>query len=461
LTRLLLIARCPAWPLHLGDRLILYHLLEELSHDDSITIDLLAFAERPPDYAEVDHYDHYARSVELIPAPTRSKAALLWRALYPPARFPRRADQSWSPAMWQAIERRLATQSYDIVHLFGGVQVYEFAHLLRGLPIIITPYESYSLYLSRGVMSSQFTVHSSQQGGHRKGAASDQLPASSRTKESSEEKPSPSSSSLVTRHSSPPPSSPHHPITSSPVQAISHQLSAISQLLLARQYERFMFTPYQRVTVVAEPDAATLRTLNPALRVEVIPNGVDTHHFRPRPVKRVPALLFLGNYEYAPNVDAALRLVGDIYPQLWDIYPNLRLWLVGNAPPPELQVLASDSIRVTGRVPDVRPYLARAAAFVCPLQFGAGIKNKVLEALAMGCPVVATPLSVDGINVQDGIHALVAEGEGMVNAVTRLLADATLGVRLGVAGRALIEAEYSWAGVAAQYRALYADLISG
>jgi len=149
MTRLLLIARCPAWPLHLGDRLILYHLLEELSYDDSLEIDLLAFAERPTDAAEVGHYDHYAHSVELIPATTRSKPSLLWRALYPPARFPHRADQSWSPAMWQAIERKRTSQTYDAVHLFGGVQVYEFYHALGGLPTLITPYESYSLYLSR------------------------------------------------------------------------------------------------------------------------------------------------------------------------------------------------------------------------------------------------------------------------------------------------------------------------
>ncbi len=399
MTRLLIISRCPAWPLHLGDRLILYHLLEELSYDDSLEVDLLAFAERPTDAAEVSHYDHFAHSVELIPATTRSKPSLLWRALYAPARFPRRADQSWSPAMWGAIERKRATQTYDAVHLFGGVQVYEFYHALGGLPTIITPYESFSLYLSRE----------------------------------------------AARY---------------PPLAMSRQLSAISQLALARRYESFMFTPYQRVTVVAEPDADVLRSLNPRLQVEVIPNGVDTYQFRPRPVKRIPALLFVGNYEYAPNVDAALRLAGDIYPQLRAQYPNLRLWLVGNAPPPELQALASDSIRVTGRVPDVRPYLARAAAFVCPLQLGAGIKNKVLEALAMGCPVIATPLSVDGIAVTPGVHALVAEGDELITATRRLLSDPALAESLGAQGRALIEAQYSWAGVAARYRALYTEVIA-
>jgi len=170
--------------------------------------------------------------------------------------------------------------------------------------------------------------------------------------------------------------------------------------------------------------------------------------------------LFVGNYEYAPNVDAALRLAGDIYPQLQAQYPNLRLWLVGNAPPPELQALASDSIRVTGRVPDVRPYLARAAAFVCPLHLGAGIKNKVLEALAMGCPVIATPLSVDGIAVRSGVHALVAEGEHLISATRRLLSDPALAESLGTQGRALVEEQYSWAGVAARYRALYTEVIA-
>ncbi len=218
-----------------------------------------------------------------------------------------------------------------------------------------------------------------------------------------------------------------------------------------------MFTPYARTVVVSERDRDELLSLNPALKIDVIPNGVDTYEFRPRPVKRIPALLFVGNYEYPPNVDAALYLARDIFPQVQQHIPAVKLWLVGNAPPPELQALASNTVRVTGRVPDVRPYLSRAGAFVSPLRLGAGIKNKVLEALAMGCPVVATPLSVDGIAVQHEQDALIADDNALVESILRVLQDSDLQAKLSANGRSLIESRYSWNHVAESYLRLYQE----
>ena len=100
---ILLISRCPPYPIHLGDRLIIYHLARELSQR-GYTIDLLAFANRKEDWDETPHYAQYFRHVELFPEPRRS---YLKRALFPAARWPRKADESWSPEMWQAIERHL------------------------------------------------------------------------------------------------------------------------------------------------------------------------------------------------------------------------------------------------------------------------------------------------------------------------------------------------------------------
>jgi len=391
--RLLLISRCPPYPLHLGDRLIVYHLAEELEHL-GWEIDLIALTNRPQDADEVGAYDHLFRRVTLFPEARRSPTSYLRRLLLPEARWPGTAAQSWQPEMWRSIEAHVRETDYDALHLFGGIHVYELGGALGKRRAIITPYESYTLYLTRALAAAL-------------GAA---------------------------------------------------RLTTAAQRALAARYESFMFAPYAATVVVSEPDAHTLRDLHPALPVRVIPNGVDTVQFRPRPVARIPALLFVGNYEYAPNVDAALRLATEIFPAVQAEVPEARLWLVGNAPPPVLNVLASDCVRVTGRVPDVRPYLARAGAFVSPLRLGAGIKNKVLEALAMGCPVAATPLSVDGIAVRDGESALIAPTEGLAAACVRLLRDAALRTRLGAAGRAVVETQYSWAGVAGQYAALYREV---
>lgn len=391
-THLLLISRCPPWPTVLGDRLIVYHLAREL-HARGWQIDLLAFTDRAEDAHEQTHYRHFFRSVTLIPEPPRPSSLLLRRLLLYPERFPLRAQDSASPDMFYAIQRALAHQRYDALHLFGGIQVYEYRHALAGQPAVITPYESYSLFLARQIAAA-----------------------------------------------------------TNPIQ----RLAASAQAAAARAYERFMFAPWPAVTVVAEPDRRALLALNPALPVTVIPNGVDTACFAPRAVRRIPALLFVGNYEYGPNVDAALRLAQHIFPAVRAECPAAHLWLVGNAPPPELLALRSRAIRVTGRVPDVRPYLARAGVFLSPLRLGAGIKNKVLEALAMACPVVATPLSLDGIAVTEGESALAAASDAdLAAAALRLLADPPLAERMGQAGRALVQAHYSWSRAATQYEALY------
>jgi glycosyltransferase involved in cell wall biosynthesis len=299
--------------------------------------------------------------------------------------------------MWNAIQRQIDQNRYDVVHLFGGVQVYEYYHALNGLPAIITPYESYSLYLRRMIDNGRADLRSA-----------------------------------------------------------PTRLLLQAQRLSAREFERFMFTPYARTVVVSQPDADELLALNPALNISVIPNGVEIERMQPSSVPRETAtLLFTGNYEYPPNVDAALFLATTILSQVRAIVPEVRLWLVGNAPPPELKALESNHVTVTGHVPDLRPYLERATIFVCPLRFGAGIKNKVLEALALGCPVVATPLSVDGIAVENGRDALVANAGQLPETVVRLLRDAELQHRLSANGRALIEREYTWSRVAQMYEEVY------
>ena len=220
-----------------------------------------------------------------------------------------------------------------------------------------------------------------------------------------------------------------------------------------------MFTPFQRRVVVAERDRAELRSINPALDWEVIPNGVDLEYFRPQSGPREAAtLLFTGNFAYEPNEEAALYLARELLPTLQQQIPEAQLWLVGDAPSAAMHALAGERILVSGRVPDLRPWLARATLFVSPLRLGAGIKNKVLEALASGCPLAATPLSVDGIAAISGQHVLLAERSELPAALRRLLGDEAMRQRLARAGRELVEAQYSWQQVAGRYAALYESL---
>lgn len=228
---------------------------------------------------------------------------------------------------------------------------------------------------------------------------------------------------------------------------------------IARQFERWMFSPYDYTVVLTEEDKAELLSINPALNIEVIPNGIDLEDFQAEGRERDPAtLLFVGNYDYPPNHDAAVLLARDIFPQIVEKMPETQLLLVGNAPSQEMRQYASEEIIITGRVPRVQDYLASATVFVCPLRVGAGIKNKVLEALASEIPTIASPLSMEGIHAIHGTHALIADIDNLAEATIALLKNSDLQKSLSRNARHLIEAQYSWQGVTTQYEAVYRKL---
>src|SRR5205814_3692637 len=181
----------------------------------------------------------------------------------------------------------------------------------------------------------------------------------------------------------------------------------------------------------------------------VVPNGVDVDTFRPTTEARDPnSIVFVGVMHYRPNVDAALYFAREILPHLLRKRPDLTFTIVGGGPPDELCRLASRNVVITHRVPDTRPYVARASAGVIPLRMGSGTRLKVLEGLAMGCPLVSTSVGCEGIEIQDDDHLLVADDPvEFARSVLRVLDDQVLASRLGRNGRALVEARYSWPSV--------------
>jgi hypothetical protein len=145
---ILLISRCPPFPIHHGDRLIPYHLARELSARGN-QIDLLAFYQEPSDLANVPRYSRLFRDVKLICEPQRSLIQYFWRGYRAGARF-HSANESWSPEMWNAIQAMLTIEPIR-PFTFGGV-AYEYRHLVESFPKVIVPYESYSLWLNAPLM---------------------------------------------------------------------------------------------------------------------------------------------------------------------------------------------------------------------------------------------------------------------------------------------------------------------
>nr|WP_242513364.1 TIGR03087 family PEP-CTERM/XrtA system glycosyltransferase [Halochromatium salexigens] len=222
---------------------------------------------------------------------------------------------------------------------------------------------------------------------------------------------------------------------------VSEQEAALFRKLLRNQDSD---RARERVEAQA-PDAAA--------RVHAIDNGVDTEYFSPErdyPNPYPPGsatLVFTGAMDYWANVDAVRFFAESVFPLIRQDMPEARFVIVGSRPTPEVRALGErPGIAVTGSVPDVRPYLAHALGAVAPLRIARGVQNKVLEAMAMGCPVVATPQALDGLRECAGMEWLVAEeAEPLAALALRLL---RLGgeerSRLGGQGRDCVLRQYSW-----------------
>jgi sugar transferase (PEP-CTERM/EpsH1 system associated) len=217
---------------------------------------------------------------------------------------------------------------------------------------------------------------------------------------------------------------------------------------------------FRQVIVVSEQERARLAGHCPAGRIAIVPNGVDTSYFAPQPVvtEEPDSLVFVGSFFWPPNADAARWLVGDILPLIRREVPGVRLCLIGHDPPPEARALAHPpDVVVTGSVPDARPYLARAAVCVVPMRIGGGTRLKILDALAMGRPVVSTSLASEGLDLADGHELVIADGaEAFAEATVRLLRDPAQRAALGAAGRRAVERRYTWPVVLAGLEPLIA-----
>lgn len=179
-----------------------------------------------------------------------------------------------------------------------------------------------------------------------------------------------------------------------------------------RRYETAIMRSADAVVAFTKQDRDALHGLTPDSQIEIIPVGVDLPPVAMRSTGiGPPRLLFVGNFVHPPNVDAALRLLDDIFPEVRKTVPTCRLDIVGHGPPDVVRCRASENVVVTGGVPDVGPYMKEATVVLAPLRVGGGIRIKVLEALAAGKAVIASPRAVEGLSVVDGEQLRIASGD--------------------------------------------------
>jgi glycosyltransferase involved in cell wall biosynthesis len=227
-----------------------------------------------------------------------------------------------------------------------------------------------------------------------------------------------------------------------------------------KRFRRSALARVDAAVVFTERDRAALLRVGGTTEVVRVPMGLEFSMPALDAAGTEPAtLLFVGNFNHVPNLDAALHLATDILPLIRQRRPDALLRLVGERPPAEV---AASGVELTGPVGDVLPYLDAATVVVAPLRLGGGTRVKVAEALAAGKAVVAYRSALDGLDVEHGRHVLVARDAGeFAVSVSSLLDDEPRRVALANAARAWAEEHLSWNGPLDRYDELYARLTRG
>jgi sugar transferase (PEP-CTERM/EpsH1 system associated) len=222
---------------------------------------------------------------------------------------------------------------------------------------------------------------------------------------------------------------------------------------LLLDYERRMAARSTRSFFVTENEAALFCEQAPEcrVRVEAMCNGVDADYFAPDPARASPYLpdelpvVFTGAMDYLPNVDAVTWFNQEVLPGILKRWPRARFHIVGRSPTPAVLALTGDRVVVSGTVPDVRPYLQHAAAVVAPLRIARGIQNKILEAMAMSRPVIASAECATAVNAEIGTELLTAASPAEYLAeLGRVFDSAEAAVSIGQAARRRVVEHYSW-----------------
>jgi glycosyltransferase involved in cell wall biosynthesis len=205
-----------------------------------------------------------------------------------------------------------------------------------------------------------------------------------------------------------------------------------------RELELAMIRATDATFVVSDGERVQVERDVPGANVLVVPNVHDVEPYVSPPENR-SGILFVGGFEHTPNVDAAVRLVKEVMPAVWGELSDVQVTIVGSSPPPEVQALASPLVDVVGWVEDLQPLLEQSRLMVAPLRYGAGLKGKVTQCLAVGLPVVTTSIGAEGLESDEDAVLLVAEdAKALADHAVRVYRDDELWWRLSNAGQAIV-----------------------
>jgi glycosyltransferase involved in cell wall biosynthesis len=237
------------------------------------------------------------------------------------------------------------------------------------------------------------------------------------------------------------------------------------RFIAMRRGEKQLLKKFKVTTVVSPIDQKYLKKLNNDANIMVFPIGVDVDYYSP--IKSVkadyPSILFSGTMGFPPNITAVFYIYKKILPLLRSQISNLKFYIVGRDPPRNIKNLVdNDHIIVTGFVDDIRHYILKASVVLAPMKSGSGIKIKILEAMAMGKPVVTNPMGAEALSEEAKNCLLIGEtADEIANHVITLLRNKEKRVDVGKKGREIVMKEYTWDRIAEKYEKVYREAIEG
>jgi polysaccharide biosynthesis protein PslH len=379
--RILFVNRELPYPPDEGGRIRAYSLLRNLAARHEM--DLIAFADEDAESKSIPHLKAFCRSITTVrPEPRQlreNKRKYQLSSLFSPR--PYHYYTHYSPRMQAAIDNHLGQTSTDLIHV-------EFAHmgyyrLPNDIPRVLDQHNVEYEIIQRTARQEKLSV--------RKIYAT-----------------------------------------------LEWRKFKRDEIAICRRFDACLTT--------SERDKRVLGQHLPGQRMLVVPNGVDSDFYQPGVVDAAEdnAIIFVGTIDYFPNIDGLHYFVEEILPLVQARLPDVKLYIVGKDPPPEILRFAQQTgIVITGYVPDTREYYRRAKAVIVPLRIGGGTRLKLVEAMAMGKPVVSTTVGAEGIEITDGLNGLLRDQpQSFAQALITILTDGSVGEQLGRArkkagGRAL------------------------
>lgn len=243
-------------------------------------------------------------------------------------------------------------------------------------------------------------------------------------------------------------------------KGLKRLFARIEQRRVAR-YEPVL-DEYNLSLVCSAEDRNYLKEEQHIRNVQLLPNGVDLDTFssKQHDYSQDRTILFTGNMDYAPNVDAVIYFSREIFPLIRARVPGVRFIIAGQRPVKKVQELAAGDVEVTGFVRDLSEMYAAASIVVAPLRFGAGTQNKVLEAMAMGVPVVSRNIGFNGLNIESGEGVILAlETEAFAESCVQLLLSAERRKQVGEQGKEVISRQFDWDVIASRLEDYFLQII--